>query len=592
MEKQVVFLITVLGAILVSVVPLAGQDIVVDFDDLGASSNVGSKIPENYISMDPITGEPIPGIIWYGYSGYPGYVYFMSESIYPDYSVPHSGDNYIYNKGYEDDTIGFAFDASAGFDNVLLVGGWFALVSQYPTEKVRFAGYEDINQVTPVAVTDWMTLTDEMTFLHAINVATGKYFGFMGYIEVEFDPATPTSHKFALDDVTFQRQPAADAGLDQMVHPGDTVALNGGNSSDPDGDYPLSYEWDIVSAPTGSVAELEDWDTVTPTFTPDQMGDYVIQLVVTDSRGGPSQPDTVTISTSNTPPIASAGDDIALSEIGEIVQLNGSQSYDDEGDEFSYLWTILAKPEGSVAELDDATVVDPMFVVDVYGEYVIELIVTDEFGAVSEPDTVLAGFFNVKPVADAGGNQSVAVGETVTLDGSGSYDQNLDELSYHWSIVSKPAGSQATLDDPEAITPRFVADVVGTYVVSLVVNDGIEDSEPANVSIEAVTSEEAAILALMEAVEAINALDPASFQNPFQAQFLTFKVNVVIRLVDRSRYWIALLILQFDIIRDMDGCVETGEPDQDDWIRNCEAQGQVYPLIEEAIEHVWSAIDL
>jgi hypothetical protein len=143
------------------------------------------------------------------------------------------------------------------------------------------------------------------------------------------------------------------------------------------------------------------------------------------------------------------------------------------------------KPDGSAAELDDPTAATPTFVADVQGEYVVTLVVEDPWVS-SDTVSVTVSFDNVQPVADAGGNQSVMVGDTVWLDGSESHDVNLDSLTFAWSIVSQPEASQAQLSDPAVIGPIFVADQAGTYVVSLVVNDGWVDSDPANVTIEAI----------------------------------------------------------------------------------------------------------
>src|SRR5262249_38453289 len=73
----------------------------------------------------------------------------------------------------------------------------------------------------------------------------------------------------------------------------------------------------------------------------------------------------------------------------------------------------------------------------------------------------------------------------VYLDGSGSSDPDGDPLTFSWTIVSKPPGSSAQISDPTAVRPNFVADVVGAYVIRLVVNDGILDSDPGTVMITA-----------------------------------------------------------------------------------------------------------
>jgi len=87
--------------------------------------------------------------------------------------------------------------------------------------------------------------------------------------------------------------PIADAGEDSTVAAGESVMLDGSNSSDEDGDL-LTYLWVLVSRPEGSSTELSAADTATPSFTTDAAGDYVIELVVNDGTED-SAPDSVTV---------------------------------------------------------------------------------------------------------------------------------------------------------------------------------------------------------------------------------------------------------------------------------------------------------
>jgi len=101
---------------------------------------------------------------------------------------------------------------------------------------------------------------------------------------------------------------------------------------------------------------------------------------------------------------------------------------------------------------------------------------------------------NAAPVANAGANQSVVTGTVVTLDGSGSTDANGDALTYSWAFTSKPSGSSAALSSATAVKPSFTADIAGTYVVNLVVNDGKENSAAASVTVTAAQTPKVSIV--------------------------------------------------------------------------------------------------
>lgn len=90
------------------------------------------------------------------------------------------------------------------------------------------------------------------------------------------------------------------------------------------------------------------------------------------------------------------------------------------------------------------------------------------------------------PVAVAGANgYNIYLGTEVSLIGVDSSDIDENALTYLWSIVNAPDGSTATLSDTTTVNTSFTPDVVGTYDISLVVNDGTVDSEPDFVTITA-----------------------------------------------------------------------------------------------------------
>jgi chitinase len=180
-------------------------------------------------------------------------------------------------------------------------------------------------------------------------------------------------------------------------------------------------------------------------------------------------------------PVANAGSDQTVS-VNDVVTLDGTLSYDPVIVTLAYTWSLTSVPAGSGATLSDEGAAMPTFVADRSGTYVARLVVSNGVRA-SVPDTVEITAINDPPVADAGSDQNVYRGETVTLDGTGSFDPNGDVITYAWTLSSRPAGSSASLSGATTSSPSFVADAEGSYEVTLVVHDGELESEPAVVTI-------------------------------------------------------------------------------------------------------------
>ena len=78
-------------------------------------------------------------------------------------------------------------------------------------------------------------------------------------------------------------------------------------------------------------------------------------------------------------------------------------------------------------------------------------------------------------------NEVIAIGEPIYLDASESWDTNGDNLTYQWTIEERPEQSRAELDQTNVVSPQFISDSYGVYIVKLIVNDGKTDSAPARV---------------------------------------------------------------------------------------------------------------
>lgn len=273
--------------------------------------------------------------------------------------------------------------------------------------------------------------------------------------------------------------PVANAGPLQNVTVGHLVTLNGSQSKDRNNSS-LTYKW-TLKVPVGSTNAKLSSDTIAnPQFTPDVAGAYVATLVVNDGKLG-SDPSTVTVTAAiaNSAPVANPGINQNV-VVGSLVRLDGTGSTDANDDMLTFKWILLSKPEGSNAVLTAAWSPVPKFTADVIGTYVVGLAVNDgKVDSVQQGMTVTAAVQNSVPVANAGANQNVVVSTTddVVLDGTASSDANNDFLTYKWVLISKPDLSTATLVGSTASKASFKADKEGTYVATLLVNDGKADSE-------------------------------------------------------------------------------------------------------------------
>ncbi len=290
---------------------------------------------------------------------------------------------------------------------------------------------------------------------------------------------------FGLDN----HAPEANAGPDQSVEEGNVVTLSGANSSDSDpGDRIVSYLWEQTSGQTVNLS-VPNSDVVT--FTASDVGidgealDF--RLTVTDMNGLESSDSCiVNISSINVCPVANAGLNQVANE-GDSVTLDGSGSIDPDNDSISYLWE---QTDGPQVVLSDSTAVQPTFTAPDIGTDGISItfqLTVEDYGGLKDTETCIVNvlWINVPPVADAGEDQTVVEGDTVTLDGSGSNDVENGIVSYLWI---QTGGTPVTLSDPTVAQPTFTLPSAeqsgGSFVFQLTVKDGggLEDADTCTIS--------------------------------------------------------------------------------------------------------------
>jgi hypothetical protein len=248
--------------------------------------------------------------------------------------------------------------------------------------------------------------------------------------------------------------PIADAGPNQTVDEGVTVILDESNSTDPNNDI-VSYLWEQTDGPVVVLSNPEDGSV---TFTaPDVDPDGVslsFKLTVTDSAGLQAEDSCiVNVSWVNLPPTANADPDQTVDE-GYTVTLSGLDSSDPDDGIAAYLWE---QTGGVAVNISDPTDIQPTFVApDAFSEDVsltFQLTVEDLGGLRSTDSCVVnVSWTNTPPVADAGPDQTMDEGVTVTLDGSNSSDPDDGIAFVRWKQLS---GMPVTFSDPSALKPTF-----------------------------------------------------------------------------------------------------------------------------------------
>jgi PKD repeat protein len=106
--------------------------------------------------------------------------------------------------------------------------------------------------------------------------------------------------------------------------------------------------------------------------------------------------------------------------------------------------------------------------------YVVTLNVTDAAGNWATATTTVTVLDTVKPVANAGQDQTVNVGSTVTFNASASSD-NVGIVSYEWGFGDGTNGTGVT-------TSHTYADA-GTYNVTLTVRDAANNTGTAQIKV-------------------------------------------------------------------------------------------------------------
>ena len=344
----------------------------------------------------------------------------------------------------------------------------------------------------------------------------------------DVDDATDTDTVMITVKAPANEAPVANAGPDQTIKPGRKVTLDGTGSTDDD--RIASYSWNrtggtcTVTTVFGGVSSVTGTNAL-PSFTAETLGSGVAScthdfiLFVTDNDGvldgdGDSVTVTIVATAENQAPIARG---IAHQTVasGATVTLDGSLSSDD-GTIEEYKWSRVA------ALVDDEEVftydvnVFPDEKPEVTGSETSAMFTAYELSP-GDPDVTIVFIFSVRdnddlwsvqfrmevtveapaappnkaPVANAGTDQTVFSGATVTLDGSGTSDEDDDvsTLTYLWQRISGTGNASLVITNDDQKQATFVADTLTagasdvTHIIRLTVTDGAENTHYDEVTI-------------------------------------------------------------------------------------------------------------
>jgi hypothetical protein len=209
----------------------------------------------------------------------------------------------------------------------------------------------------------------------------------------------------SVDQVTItvteeNRLPIAKAGPDQQVALYTNVTLNGSASIDLDGKIE-KYNWTRVAGP--GALTITNGNTAYASFIAPAIGEYTIELTVTDNSGASSKDQVKVIVSGTLPPsvVAHAGKDTSITFPDNKGVLNGSASIGTTGAQFS--WRQLSGPSTAhilqrnalVTKLNQLTL----------GTYVFELTITNSHN-VTDKDTLqisvvsflrITSYYNIYP---------------------------------------------------------------------------------------------------------------------------------------------------------------------------------------------------
>lgn len=254
--------------------------------------------------------------------------------------------------------------------------------------------------------------------------------------------------------------PVASTGEDQVVITGENLNLTGTVSYS--GSESLSYEWKIEKAPENSSPNLSNTNSLTPTFTTDLDGEYLLSFQATAGNLKGALAFITILSVQK--PKALILDSNIIAFTNSNIELNGNPSFDPLGQNLSYEWTVLDSPQGSSTNFSNNRSPKTSFSADIAGDYTLQLIVQNSHFP-SDPVQARISLISESSIqSNAGLDRTIIAGSRLNLSASSSTGEN---IKYFWTLREKPDFSLAEVLENHIENPNVFIDKAGSYIFRL-----------------------------------------------------------------------------------------------------------------------------
>ncbi len=290
-----------------------------------------------------------------------------------------------------------------------------------------------------------------------------------------------TSSAFIIDSLPAEITLTSDFGATSTpFHPNPTVTDNIDNASQ------LSYNWSVFSAPNGSnLGNLISAPfAAQPSLSGDVVGDYIIQLTVTDRAGNQATATTtyhwdVTL---GQPVIIypAGGESLSNGTVNILWNISSTSSLDhfdvdyslDNGDNWDIVQHNIASTSNSAAwTLSSLNSTSTL----------IRVTALDEF---SNSLTAVSNLFTLDSIAPSVSTSNLGTISSATAAGATASDNiaSSSDLVYSWSVISAPAGANLGFSATNILNPTVSGNLAGAYAANLSVSDPAGNSASSTLS--------------------------------------------------------------------------------------------------------------